>query len=185
MGELVYSALQSLDGYVADEQGDFGWAAPGEQVHAFVNELTRPVGTHLLGRRMYEVLEVWDRPEEFPDITPAIRDFAELWQAADKVVYSRTLEPPAAARTRVEREFEPEAVRALKDRSDRTLSVGGPALAAEAFRAGLVDELQLFVAPAIVGGGTRSLPDGVRLDLELVEERAFDGGMAYLRYRTR
>jgi dihydrofolate reductase len=185
VGDLVYSALQSLDGYVADDHGDFGWAAPDDQVHAFVNDLTRPVGMHLLGRRMYEVLEVWDRPDELPGLTPAMREFAEIWQAADKVVYSRTLEAPTAARTRVEREFEPDAVRSLKDESGGLLTVGGPTLAAEAFRAGLVDELQLFVAPVIVGGGTQSLPDGVRLDLELVEERRFDSGMAYLRYRTR
>ena len=178
-------SIQSLDGYVADEQGDFGWAAPGEQVHAFVNDLTRPIGTHLLGRRMYEVMSVWERPEELSGMTDAMRDFATLWRASDKVVYSRTLEAVSTERTRLEREFDPDAVRALKEASEHDLAVGGPDLAASAFRARLVDELQLFVAPAIVGGGTASLPAGVRLALELVEERRFGGGMAYLRYRTR
>jgi len=176
--------IQSLDGYIADEQGDFEWAAPGEEVHAFVNELTRPLGTHLYGRRMYEVLSVWERPDELPGMTEAMRDFADIWKAADKVVYSRTLDAVSTGRTRLEREFDPEAVRALKESSERDLAIGGPGLAASAFRAGLVDELQLFIAPAIVGGGTPSLPAGVRLDVELVEERRFDGGMAYLRYRT-
>ena len=185
MGELVYSALQSLDGYVADEDGGFAWAVPDDEVHAFVNDLTRPIGTHLLGRRMYEVLAAWEHPEAMPALTPAMSDFADIWQASDKVVYSRTLESVSTGRTRLEREFDPEAVRALMESSERDLAVAGPALAASAFRAGLVSELQLFVAPAIVGGGTRSLPEGVRLDLELVEERRFEGGMAYLRYRTR
>ena len=184
MGELIYTAIQSLDGYIADEQGDFEWAAPGEEVHAFVNELTRPLGTHLYGRRMYEVLSVWERPDELPGMTEAMRDFADIWKAADKVVYSRTLDAASTERTRLEREFDPDAVRALKESSERDLAIGGPGLAASAFRAGLVDELQLFIAPAIVGGGTPSLPAGVRLDVELVEERRFDGGMAYLRYRT-
>jgi dihydrofolate reductase len=184
VGELIYTAIQSLDGYIADEQGDFEWAAPGEEVHAFVNELTRPLGTHLYGRRMYEVLSVWERPDELPGMTEAMRDFADIWKAADKVVYSRTLDAVSTGRTRLEREFDPEAVRALKESSERDLAIGGPGLAASAFRAGLVDELQLFIAPAIVGGGTPSLPAGVRLDVELVEERRFDGGMAYLRYRV-
>jgi dihydrofolate reductase len=184
VGELIYSAIQSLDGYIADEQGDFEWASPGEEVHALVNELTRPLGTHLYGRRMYEVLSVWERPDELPGMTEAMRDFADIWKAADKVVYSRTLDAVSTERTRLEREFDPEAVRALKESSERDLAIGGHHLAASAFRAGLVDELQLFIAPAIVGGGTPSLPAGVRLDLELIEERRFDGGMAYLRYRT-
>jgi dihydrofolate reductase len=186
VGELIYSALQSLDGYIADEQGNFGWAAPDEQVHAFVNDLTRAIGTHLLGRRMYEVLEVWDRPEELPGGADTIeRDFAALWRTTDKIVYSRTLDAVSTERTRIERDFDADAVRALKESSERDLSIGGPTLAAEAFRARLVDELQLFLAPVIVGGGTASTPPDVRLDLELVDERRFDGGMAYLRYRTR
>lgn len=185
MGDLIFTALQSLDGCVADEQGEFGWARPGEEVHAFINDLTRPIGTHLFGRRMYEVMAVWERPEELPGMTDAMRDFAALWRTTDKVVYSRTLDSVSTERTRLEREFDADAVRALKQSSERDLAIGGPELAASAFRAGLVDELQIFVVPAIVGGGTPSLPAGVRLDLELVEERRFDNGAAYLRYRTR
>ena len=185
MGKLIYSAIQSLDGYVADERGQFEWANPGEEVHAFVNDLTRAIGTHLFGRRMYEVMAVWERPEELPGMTQAIRDFAALWRASDKVVFSRTLDAVSTQRTRLEREFDSDAVRALMESSEYDLSIGGPGLAAEAFRARLVDELQIFVVPTIVGGGTASLPAGVRLDLELVEERRFDNGMAYLRYRTR
>ena len=185
MAELIYNAIQSLDGYIADEQGGFAWAAPDEDVHAFVNDLTRPIGTHLFGRRMYEVMSVWERPDELPGMTEAIRDFADIWKAADKVVYSRTLDTVSTERTRLEREFDPEAVRALKESSERDLAVGGHDLAASAFRAGLVDELQLFIAPAIVGGGTPSLPSDVRLDLELIDERRFERGMAYLRYRVR
>jgi dihydrofolate reductase len=181
--ELIYMSIQSLDGYVADEQGEFGWAKPDDEVHAFVNDLTRPIGTHLLGRRMYEVMRVWERPDQLPGMNDVTRDFAAVWRAADKVVYSRTLDAVSTERTRLEREFDAGAVRALKESSERDLAVAGPGLAASAFRAGLVDELQLVLAPAIVGGGTASLPAGVRLDLELVEERRFDGGMAFLRYR--
>jgi dihydrofolate reductase len=173
---LVYSALASLDGYVADTDGRFEWAAPDREVHAFVNDLERGVGTMLLGRRMYEVLEVW---ETMDDPEPEMRDFAEIWRAADKVVYSRTLEDVSTARTRIEREFDPEAVR----RMEGVVSIGGPELAGHAFRAGLVDELQLFLSPVLVGGGTAALPDGVRRDLELVEERRFGNGFVYLRYR--
>jgi dihydrofolate reductase len=183
MAKLIYTTLESLDGYVADTDGKFDWAEPDEEVHAFVNELERPVGTHLLGRRMYEVLVYWETLD-LVDEPPVIRDFAEIWRAADKVVYSRTLEAVASARTRIEREFDPEAVRRLKADADRDLSVGGPGLAAHAFAAGLVDELHLFVAPVAVGGGTRSLPDGVRVDLELLDERRFANGTVYLHYRT-
>jgi len=152
-------------------------------VHAFVNDLERPVGTYLYGRRMYETMAVW---EAMDDPEPVMRDFAEIWRGAEKVVYSRTLAPEdiATARTRIEHEFDPEAVRAIKESSAADLGVGGPGLAASAWRAGLVDELQLFLAPVIVGGGTRALPDGVRTDLELVEERRFADGFAYLRYRV-
>ena len=184
MAELIYSALASLDGYVADEDGKFDWAEPDEEVHAFVNDLSRRVGTFLLGRRMYEVLSAW----ETIDLTgepSAMRDFAEIWRAADKIVYSRTLETAATARTRLERDFEPDAVRGLKASAERDLSVAGPELAAHAFRAGLVDECHLFLLPILVGGGTRSLPDGFRLELELVDERRFGNGTVYLRYRPR
>jgi dihydrofolate reductase len=173
---LVYSALASLDGYIADAGGRFEWAAPDAEVHAFVNDLERGVGTLLLGRRMYEVLVPWDTMD---DPAPEMRDFAEIWRAADKVVYSRTLEEVSTARTRIEREFDPEAVR----RMDGVVSIGGPELAGHAFRAGLVDELQLFLSPVLVGGGTAAFPDGVRRDLELVEERRFGNGVVFLRYR--
>jgi dihydrofolate reductase len=185
MAKLIYSAIASLDGYIADEEGNFDWAAPDEEVHTFVNDLERPVGTYLYGRRMYEVMRAWEHPEAFAGQSPVTRDFASIWQAADKVVYSSVLETVDTARTRIERDFDPEAVRRLKASADRDLTVGGPHLAAEAFKAGLVDEIQLFLAPIIVGGGNQALPDHVRLPLELLDERRFGSGVVYLRYRTR
>jgi len=183
VAKLIYSALMSLDGYVADEDGNFDWARPSEEVHVFVNDLERPVGTHLYGRRLYEVMAYWETaPAE--DASAEMRDYAELWRAADKVVYSGTLDRVTTARTRLERSFEPDAVRALKATASRDLTVGGAGLAAEAFRAGLVDEIRLIFAPAIVGGGTRALPDDIRIGLELVDERRFAGGMVYVRYRV-
>jgi dihydrofolate reductase len=182
MAKLIYSALMSLDGYIADEDGNFDWAEPDEEVHSFVNDLERPAGTYLYGRRMYEVMAAW---ETVTDQTPHIRDYAEIWRAADKVVYSRTLETPSSARTRIERDFDPEAVRRMKAAAGSDLSVGGPDLAAHAFRAGLVDECHLFLAPVVVGGGNRALPDKVRVPLELLEEHRFGNGVVYLRYRTR
>ena len=175
---LVYSAIASLDGYVADADGRFEWSAPDEEVHAFVNDLEREVGTFLLGRRMYEVLAVW---ETMDDPAPVMHDFAQIWRSADKVVYSRTLDAPTTARTRIEREFDPEAVRRMKAAGE--LSIGGPELAGHAIRAGLVDELRLFLSPVVIGGGTAALPDGVRRPLELVEERRFGNGVVFLRYR--
>jgi len=182
MARLIYSSITSLDGYIADSRGNFDWAEPDEEVHSFVNDLERPVGTYLYGRRMYEVMAVW---ETLADPASVLQDFAKLWRAADKVVYSKTLERAATARTRIERTFEPEAVRLLKTQAMRDILIGGPTLAAHAFKAGLVDECHLFVAPVIVGGGTRNLPDDVRLGLELLDERRFYNGMIYLRYRTR
>ena len=185
MAKLIYSAITSLDGYVADENGNFEWAAPDEQVHAFVNDLERPVGTYLYGRRMYEVMRVWETPQTFAGDSPVMQDFAQIWQAADKIVYSTTLDTVSSARTRIEREFDPDAVRRLKEGAGRDLTVGGPDLAAEAIRAGLVDEWHLFVTPIVVGGGKRSLPDNVRVKLELLDERRFKGGVVYLHYRAR
>ncbi len=185
MGKLIYAAITSLDGYVADEDGNFDWAAPDEEVHSFVNDLERSLGTYLYGRRMYEVMAAWEHEENLPDHSPVTMDFARVWQAADKVVYSRTLEAPSTARTRIERDFDPEAIRRMKARAGSDLSVGGPELAAEAIRAGLVDEIHLLVNPIMVGGGKASLPDGVRVALELLEERRFGNGVVYLRYRTR
>jgi dihydrofolate reductase len=183
MAKLIYSAIASLDGYVADEDGHFGWAEPDEEVHAFINELERPVGTYLLGRRMYEVMLYWETIA-LAEQSPYSRDFAEIWQAADKIVYSKTLASVSSARTRIEREFDPQAVRQLKASARRDLGVGGPALAAQAFRAGLVDECHLFLAPIVVGGGKQALPDKVRLKLELLDERRFGNGVVHLHYRT-
>jgi dihydrofolate reductase len=185
MAALHYSAICSLDGYVADEQGSFDWAAPDEEVHAFVNDLERPVGTQLCGRRTYEVLVAWETMPTGPDEPAAIRDFAELWRSTDKVVYSTTLEAPSSARTRIERTFDPEAVRRLKETASADLSIGGPNLGAQAMRAGLVDELHLFLTPVVVGGGTRALPGDLRLDLELVDERRFTAGVVYLHHAVR
>ena len=185
MATLIYSASTSLDGYAADEDGKFDWAVPDEEVHTFVNDLERPAGTHLYGRRLYEVLVAWETMDQQPGLPPLILDFAKIWQAADKIVYSRTLEKVSSARTRIEREFDPDAVRELKATSERDLLIGGPELAAEAIRAGLVDEFHLLLAPAVVGRGNRVLPDDVRLDLELLGERRFASGFVYLGYAMR
>ena len=181
MAKLIYSAIASLDGYVADDDGRFDWAAPGEEVHSFINDLARPVGTYLYGRRMYEVMAVW---ETLADDEPAMRDFAQIWRTADKVVYSRTLEGVSSARTRLERDFDPEAIRQLKSAAARDIGVGGSELAGQAIRAGLVDEIQLFLTPILVGGGTPALPDDVRVKLELLDERRFADGVVYLHYRA-
>jgi dihydrofolate reductase len=183
MANLIYAAIASLDGYVADENGNFDWAAPDEEVHAFVNDLQRDIGTLLLGRRMYEVLVAWETMPTAGE-PEVIRDFAELWRSSDKLVCSRTLRQPSSARTRIETDFKPDEVRQMKASADRNLSVGGPHLAAEAFQAGLVDEIHLFLAPVIVGGGNRALPDGVRLELELLDERRFGSGFVHLHHRV-
>ena len=175
--------IASLDGYVTDENGAFDWAAPDEEVHRFVNDLERRVGTYLYGRRMYEVMLAWEDPATVVDEPLFMRDFAQLWQAADKVVYSRTLESVSSARTRIERDFVPDEVRRMKAAADGDLTIGGPDLAGQAIRAGLVDELHLLVVPVVVGAGKRCLPAGVRLRLELLDQRRFGGGVVYLRYR--
>ncbi|MDQ6790332.1 MAG: dihydrofolate reductase family protein [Candidatus Dormibacteraeota bacterium] len=185
MAKLIYSAITSLDGYVADEDGNFDWAAPDEDVHSFVNDLERPVGTYLYGRRMYEVMVYWETEPAVAGQPPVPRDYAEIWRAADKIVYSRTLETVSSAGTRIERDFDPEAVRRMKASAGRDITVGGPDLAAQAIRAGLVDELHLFVTPIVVGGGTRCLPNNVRLELALLDERRFGNGVVHLHYRTR
>jgi dihydrofolate reductase len=185
MARLIYSNISSLDGYIADENGKFDWGEPDEEVHTFLNDLERQVGTYLLGRRLYEVLVAWETPESFPDQSPYLLEFARIWKAADKIVYSRTLTSVSSARTRIEREFDPEAVRRMKAEAERDLVVGGAELAGQAVAAGVVDELHLYLAPIVVGGGTRFLPDGVRVELELEEERRFKGGMVFLRYGTR
>jgi dihydrofolate reductase len=182
MAKLIYSMIASLDGYTVDADGNFDWAAPDEDVHAFVNDLERPIGTYLYGRRMYQTMVPWESPEMLANPSPVIRDFAQIWQAADKVVYSTTLDSPASSRTCIQPTFDADKVRAMKAASDRNLSVGGPHLAAQALRASLVDECRLFLVPVVVGGGTRALPEGVRLRLELLDERRFASGVVYLNY---
>ena len=184
MAKLIYMAIASLDGFVADEDGNFEWAKPDQEVHAFVNDLERPIGTHLYGRRLYELMIGWETMHTLPDQTPETLDFAAIWQAADKVVYSRTLATVSTVKTRIEGDFAPDAVRRMKAEADRDISIGGATLAGEAIRAGLVDELHLIVNPIVVGGGTPSLPDGVRWKLDLLDERRFANGVVYLRYRT-
>jgi dihydrofolate reductase len=185
MARLIYSAIASLDGYIEDEQGKFGWAEPDQDVHAFLNEAERPVGTYLYGRRMYETMVYWETVPTGPDQSAPSRDYAQIWRAAEKIVYSRTLQAPASARTRIERDFGPAAVSALKESSDRDITVGGPGLAATAMAAGLVDECHLYLVPVLVGGGKRALPDGVRTQLGLLDEHRFRSGFVYLRYQIR
>lgn len=185
MAQLIYTAISSLDGYIEDMDGKFDWAAPDEEVHRFINDLERSARTHLYGRRMYETLMAWETDPDFAAESPILRDYAEIWQAADKIVYSRTLETVPTRRTQLERNFDPGAIRRLKAAVEHDILIGGPELAAHAFRAGLIDECHLFLAPVIVGGGKPSLPDNVRLDLELLEERRFGNGMVFLRYRVR
>ncbi len=184
MAKLIYSAITSLDGYVADEDDNFDWAVPDEEVHTFVNDLERSVGTYLYGRRMYEVMVFWETAHTLVDQPPFVRDYAQIWRAADKIVYSKTLQRVSSARTRIERALDPEAVRQMKAAANRDLSVGGPNLAAQAFEAGLVDECHLFLTPILVGGGKQSLPDNVHLKLELLDERHFRNGMVHLHYRA-
>jgi dihydrofolate reductase len=185
VAKLIYSSITSLDGYVADVDGNFEWAVPDEEVHTFINDLERPVGTYLYGRRMYEVMVGWESAHTHADQPHFMHDFAQIWQAADKIVYSRTLQTVSSARTRIERVFDPELVRQMKARAGRDVLVGGPELAAQAIKAGLVDEWHLFVVPIVVGGGKQSLPNNVRLKLELIDERRFGNGMVHLHYRTR
>lgn len=183
MARLIYSVIMSLDGYVADADGNFDWAEPDEQVHTFVNNLERPIGTYLYGRRMYEVMVYWETVP-LDDQPPVMQDFANIWRAADKVVYSRTLDEVSSARTRIERDFDPEAIRQLKSSAQGDISVGGSELAAHAIEVGLVDEFHFFVFPVVVGGGTHALPSDVRVRLHLLNERRFDNGAVHLHYRT-
>jgi dihydrofolate reductase len=184
MAILIFSAILSLDGYIADQQGNFDWAVPSEQVHSLINDLMQPVGTYLYGRRMYQVMVGWEDLHRLPDPTPVMQEFAKLWQQANKIVYSRTLETVTSARTRLERDFDPQAVREMKQTQRGAMTIAGPELAAQAFRSGLVDECQLFIAPIMVGGGTPALPSDLMLRLELIDQRHFDNGTVYLHYRT-
>jgi len=182
MAKLIYSTIPSLDLYVEDEYGDFEWAAPDAEVHGFVNELERPIGTYLYGRRMYETMRFWEIPPSGDDEPGVSREYAEIWGKAEKIVYSRSLGSPTTARTRVEREFTPDGVRHLKESSEADLSIGGASLAAVALAAGLVDEIRLLIVPVIVGGGKQALPDGLRRRLTLLDESRFAGGTVHLRY---
>jgi len=183
MGKLIYSAIASADGYVADAAGNFDWAAPDEEVFRFVNDLERPIGTYLYGRRMYQTMASWETVHTLPGQSQVEREFAGIWQAADKIVFSATLTTASSARTRIEPSFDPDLVRRLKSAAGQDITVGGANLAGQAIRAGLVDEVQLFLVPAIVGGGKRALPDGARADLELLDTRRFVSGVVYLRYQ--
>jgi dihydrofolate reductase len=185
MGRLIYEMITSLDGYVADAAGDFDWSAPDEELHGFVNEATKPVGTFLYGRRMYETMVYWETAHTVPDQPQFVLDWARQWQAADKIVYSTTLESVSSGRTRLERTFDPDAVRELKATAGHDLTVDGPGLAVSALRAGLVDEVGQYITPVVVGGGTRFLPDDLRLDLELADQRRFANGVVYVHYRVR
>ena len=183
---LIFLAIQSLDGYIEDEQGKFDWARPDQEVHRFVNDLIRPVGTYLYGRRMYETMQGWETQYGLAPDPPWTQDFAQIWRAADKVVYSRTLKQVSTPKTRLERTFDVDAIREMKARAERGLAIGGPGLAANAFRAGLIDEIHLLIAPRIVGGGKPSFPDELDLKLQLIDERRFEkSSVAYLRYAAR
>jgi dihydrofolate reductase len=184
MAKLIYSAITSLDGYVADKDGNFDWAAPDEEVHSVINDLERRIGTYLYGRRMYEVMLAWEDPELVAGEPACMKDYSNIWRSAEKVVFSRSLADVTTLKTRIERDFQPAAVRTLKASAEHDVSVGGPELAGQAIRAGLVDEIHLFVSPILVGGGTQSLPDDVRLNLELSEERRFASGVVHLHYRV-
>ena len=184
MAKLIFSAITSLDGYIEDEEGNFDWGAPDEEVHSFVNDLERPVGTYLYGRRMYESMVYWETVKVQADQPPCIRDFRELWQAAEKIVYSKSLKSVSSANTRLESEFDPRVIQQMKAAYEHDITVSGPNLAAQAFNAGLVDECQLFLTPVVVGGGKPALPNNLRLELELLSERRFRSGVVFLRYRT-
>jgi dihydrofolate reductase len=185
MAKLIYSAIGSLDGYIEDASGNFDWAAPDDEVHAFVNELERPIGTYLYGRRMYETMVFWETADPDADWPVVARDFAAIWRAAEKVVYSRTLETVSSTRTRIERELDPDAIEQMKQSSGSDIGIGGAELAGQAIAAGLVDELHLLLVPVLVGGGKRALPNDVGAQLELLDERRFQSGVVFLRYRAR
>ncbi len=184
MAKLIFAAITSLDGYVADADGNFDWSMPSEEVHRFVNNLEAGIGTYLYGRRMYEVMRYWETASTGNGEQSAEQEFAKLWQRADKIIYSRSLDRVSTARTRLEREFDAEAIRQMKADVTRDIAVSGPTLAAEALRHGLVDECHLFLSPIVVGGGTPALPDNVWLRLQLLDERRFDNGVVYLHYRV-
>jgi dihydrofolate reductase len=185
MAKLIYFMPMSLDGFIAGETDNMDWSEPDEEIYALINDLHRPIGTYLYGRKNYETMTVWETPDVIPGQAPAMRDFGGIWQAADKIVYSKSLETVSTPKTRLEREFEPQAVRDLKAQLPHDISVAGPNLAAQAIRAGLVDEYHLLVIPFMLGGGKQVLPSSVRVKLDLLDERRFGNGWVYLRYRIR
>ena len=185
MAQLIYIANTSLDGYTEDMDGNFDWTTPDEEGFRFITNIVSATGTHLYGRRMYETMSVWETDPNVAAESPLMRDFAEIWQAVEKIVYSRTLEAVSTRKTQIERNFDPEATRQLKETVEHDILIGGPELAAHAFRSGLIDECHLFLVPIIVGGGKQALPDNVRLELELLEERRFGSGVVFLRYRVK
>ena len=184
MAKLIYASIMSLDGFVEDESGRFDWSAPDEEAHRYLNDQEREVGTHLYGRRMYETMLVWETDPSLGSHSPIMADYARIWQSADKIVYSSTLQSPSTTKTRIERRFDPEAVRRIVASADRELTIGGSELAAQALKAGLVDELRLYVVPVIIGGGKPSLPRGKFIELELLSEHRFSGGWIHLRYQV-
>lgn len=185
MGKLIYAINTSLDGFTEDATGSFDWSVPDEDVHEYYNDMMRGVGTQLLGRRMYETMAVWETEPAFAEESAVQADFADAWQDSDKLVYSTTLSDPVTKRTRIVAAFEAGEVRALKEASSADLLVGGPGLAADALRAGVVDELRLVLAPVAVGAGKPAFPTDLRLELELVDERRFGNGAVHVAYRVR
>lgn len=184
MSKLIYFTLTSLDGFIAGETDDLDWSVPGEKVSNFINDRMRPIRTYLYGRKIYETMKVWETPDVLPDLTPDMMEFAQVWQAADKIVYSRTLDTVSTPNTRLEREFEPQAIRALKAQLPHDISVSGANLAAQAIRAGLVDEYELLIVPVMLGDGKRVLPDHLGIELDLLDVHHVDNGWVYLRYGT-
>lgn len=182
MAKLIYVSNMSLDGFIEDEDGRFDWTAPSDEVFAYITDLVRPLGTHLYGRRLYETMAVWETDPSLAAQSELMADFAEVWRAADKTVYSTTLNAVATASSRLEPRFDPDEVRAMKSGAERDLMVGGANLAAQAFRAGLVDECHLFIHPVLAGRGKPCLPGDFRAQLELVDERRFRNGVVYVRY---
>jgi dihydrofolate reductase len=185
MAKLIYAAISSLDGYVADSEGNFDWSMPSEEVHRFVNNLEGRIGTYLYGRRMYEVMRYWETASTGNGEPSAGQEFAKMWQATDKIIYSRSLENVSTARTKLERELDPAVIRRMKADASRDIAVSGPTIAGQAMKLGLVDECHLFLSPIVVGGGTPALPDNVRIQLELLDERRFGNGVVHLHYRVR
>ena len=185
MAKLIYGVICSLDGYVADADGNFSWARPDDELHSFINDLERPIGTYLYGRRMYETMVFWETAEVSPDQCDPASEYVDIWRAAEKVVFSRSLDEVSSEKTRLEGEFDPEAIVRLKAEADRDISIGGPGLAGEAIRAGLVDDYHLSINPVVVGGGAAALPSDVRVDLELVDQHRFESGVIHLHYRAR